>query len=209
MRTRQRTLSLLFAGILVATGGGACSAEPPIVLGGGEYTHYSSAELIAECELIVHGMVESTRVEEWKPTISDNPDPTLNPQAGLSPEELAELPTFVVTVVTVRVIETIKGDVAPGELIEVYQMGGLHKGVRYVEYGTAMMTADRKNGYLLFLNEHPGSPYGLPNPQQALFLVDDNGGLEAVGGELSLPFSSIEHVRAEVAEVEKAAGTTE
>lgn len=205
----QRWATALLAGISVAVSAavGACAikTEPPILLSQPLYPVYTSTELIDESELIVHGTVESTRVEKQTVAGSAGTDATLSPQARLSRNTPGDTPGFVVTIVTVRVVETIKGAAAAGDPIEVVQMGGLYEGVLYVESGTAMMTADRPDGYLLFLDEFPGSPYALPNPQQSLFLVDADGRLEAVGGEISLPFHSIEQVRVDVRAAEKAA----
>lgn len=174
----------------------ACAAGPRVVESHADYRHFATAEeLVAEAELIIHGTVESTRVEEVPRYGSTEGDPARNPQAGLSEEELGDLQGFVVTIAVVRVNETIKGDVAPGDVVEVLQMGGLYDGVLHREHGTTMLSADEKHGYVLFLNNYGGSSYQLPNPQQAMFKVSAESALTPVGDESSLSIRSLSELK--------------
>ena len=53
-----------------------------------DYRHFGTAEeLVAEAELIIHGIVESTRVEEVSRFGATEGDPVRNPQAGLAEKQ--------------------------------------------------------------------------------------------------------------------------
>lgn len=194
MGKRVRSLLAALALALVVA---ACSSGPHIVESYPDYRHFGTAEeLIAEAELIIHGIVESTRVEKVSGFGATAGDPVRNPQAGLAEKQWSDVQGFVVTVAVVRVNETIKGDVAPGDLVDVVQMGGLHDGVLHREHGTTMLSADETHGYVLFLTNYGGSSYQLPNPQQAMFTVSADNALTPVGDDSSLPLGSLSELKA-------------
>lgn len=199
--TRRASLAVLAATLLCAALA-ACSTGPRRVESTSDYQSFgSAAELIAEAELIIHGVVKATRVEE-QPRFAESTDddPARNPPAGTRAEELNRLPGFVVTIATVSVVETFKGPVEAGSEVEVLQMGGRRDGVLYRGKATTMLSTEEKNGYVLFLNSYGGTAYQLPNPRQAMFIVSDDGSLVAVGGDASVPIASLSELRTLVAE---------
>ncbi|MFD7505635.1 hypothetical protein [Streptomyces sp. NPDC059850] len=154
-----------------------------------DYPEYSSLDaVIKNSDVVVKGTVVSSRVEKMLPDAPTGDDPATNPQAGLSPaeakaaKEAAEADPVIVTVSKVKVSQSLAGDVAVGDTIEVSQLGGAYKGVTYQEQGTTHLA---KGGpqYVLMLADHGGkSPYDLVNPEQALYTVASGGTVKAVAG---------------------------
>jgi hypothetical protein len=168
-----------------------------------DYPVYDTAkEIIGTADLIVRGTAIAARVERLYPDVSTNPDPLVNPQAGLSPEELAkwrEDAAVVVTVSTVQVTEVLKGSVHAGDQVEVSQLGGTFDGVTYSEQHTTILPSDGSQFVLLLADHGAGRPFDLLNPEQALYEADGNAPLEAVGEDAPLDNETTAEVKAEVA----------
>jgi hypothetical protein len=164
-----------------------------------DYPAYDTAKQIVQAsELIVRGVTVGQRVEQMRPEISTEGDPAANPQAGLSAEEAERVPPVIVTISTVRVVETIKGSVRPGELVEVSQLGGEFQGTKYAEADTRLLSTTDTAEYVLLLAGHgPGKPYDLLNPAQAMFKVEAGEQLNSVASEGSLGTWTLDELRAE------------
>ncbi|MEV7870058.1 hypothetical protein AB0P17_29110 [Streptomyces sp. NPDC088124] len=165
------------------------SAARDVVAYHADYPAYDSLDaVIEESDLVVKGTVVNSRVERMLPETSADGDPATNPQAGLSPEELAEARAeaeadpVVVTVSTVKVSQVLAGDVSVGDTVEVSQLGGTYKGVTYKERSTTAL-AGRGTEYVLMLADNGArNPYDLLNPEQALYTVGSGGAVKAVSG---------------------------
>ncbi|MGV9989974.1 hypothetical protein [Streptomyces sp. NPDC003374] len=174
------------AGTGAAKGAGSAKAAETVTYSA-DYPDYASLdEVIKKSDVVVEGTVLGSRVERMLPDAPAGDNPATNPQAGLSPaekkqaKEADEENPVVVTVSRVKVTRALAGHVAAGDVIEVSQLGGTYKGVKYQDSGTTLLA---KGGpkYVLMLAAHGrGKPYDLVNPVQALYGVKQDGKVEAV-----------------------------
>ncbi|MFL3868029.1 hypothetical protein ACWEJZ_28295 [Streptomyces bacillaris] len=149
-----------------------------------DYPAYDSIdEVIEESDVIIRGTVVGAQGRELLPEASEGDDPAANPQAGVSPEEAAEVDPVIVTVSTVKVAEVLSGPaggVEAGDTVEVSQLGGTVDGVTYKEEQTTHLVKGTTE-YVLMLADHgPEAPYDLLNPTQALYTVTPGEKVEAV-----------------------------
>ncbi|HLL66636.1 MAG TPA: hypothetical protein VK453_12965 [Micromonosporaceae bacterium] len=160
---------------LLATGSVAACATKTIEYQG-DYPMYESLEAIyAKANLVIEARIGAAeRVQELRPTVTGT-DPEANPQAGAGHPPAAVDDVVVVTVRPVEVVRTFKGDAKPGEVVEVGELGGEYKGVRYAQSGATSLKAGTT--YLLFLEVYPAAPAALLNPTQAQYPVDAAGRL--------------------------------
>ncbi|GGX65091.1 hypothetical protein [Streptomyces anandii] len=199
MTTARRHVLITGTAMLAAFAAVGCSADGTSAKGAGsapaaetvtyhaDYPAYSSLdEVIKKSDVVVEGTVLSSRVEKMLPDAPAGNDPAKNPQAGLSPaeakkaKEAAEADPVIVTVSRVKVSRALSGHVAAGSVIEVSQLGGTYKGVKYRDSDTTLLA---KGGpkYVLMLADHGnGHPYDLVNPVQALYGVKQDGTVKAV-----------------------------
>ncbi|MFJ2213104.1 hypothetical protein ACIQVO_26765 [Streptomyces sp. NPDC101062] len=169
--------------------GSGAGSSADVVAYHADYPAYDSLDaVIGESDLVVRGTVVGSRVEPLLPETSAGGDPATNPQAGLSPKELAqaeaeaEADPVVVTVSTVKVAQVLAGDAVVGDTVEVSQLGGTYKGVTYKERDTTTL-ARGGTEYVLMLADNGGAnPYDLLNPEQALYTVGSGGAVKAVSG---------------------------
>ncbi|MFE9817922.1 hypothetical protein [Streptomyces sp. NBC_00236] len=147
-----------------------------------DYPVYDSLDQVVEkADVIVKGTVVGSSVRELVPETSTDTDPLANPQAGLSEEEAADEDPVVITVSRVKVSEVLSGNVKPGDIVEVSQLGGQRGKVTYKEKHTTALTANGTQ-YVLMLAAHgPAAPYDLLNPEQALYTAGGSGKVEPVG----------------------------
>ncbi|GAA0794752.1 hypothetical protein [Spirilliplanes yamanashiensis] len=170
--------------------------ETETVLTHALYPSYrDSTELLTDADLVIRGVPTAARVEQLFMDPPEGTDPLTNPQAGLPPEEVERIrqdSATVVTVTTVRVTEVVKGTATVGGTVDVSQLGGTFKGVRYREGSTTMLSQGGAE-YVMFLAAHgAGRPYDLLNPQQGLYTVGTGGALNrADGGADSLGVESV------------------
>jgi hypothetical protein len=147
----------------------------------------TATDLVKASDLVVRGVAVANRVETIYPEPVSDPDPQVNPQAGLSEDEARQSRQeagVVVTVTTVRITEALKGSgVAEGDLIELSQLGGTLGDTLYQNVETLLMPLDG-SGYVMFLAAHGDKPYDLLNPEQGL-LKELPGGLLAPVGDLT------------------------
>lgn len=127
----------------------------------GEYPYYPDVQSITQkSDVIVAGAVVTAR-QVQKLTVDKTPDKV-------------EKEAIPYTISTIRVTEVIKGDVSPGDLITVKQLGD------YVKKPEAAL--NEMDGYLkkdssqlLFLCQYEDSPYSPVNPAQGIVEIEENG----------------------------------
>lgn len=141
-----------------------------------DYPSYSSAEeVVSTSTVIVQVEVLSTREEVMYPDVATTGDPEENPQAGLDPDEIDMQGLGVpVTIATVEVLETFKGDVAVGDELEITQSGGTMDGLSYVETSTVLLKDVDAASLVLFLGDL-GDTLAPINPQAGVQAVEPDG----------------------------------
>lgn len=159
-------------GCSVDSTGTRAGFEADAVMYAADYPSYDSVDAIVKgSDIIVRGTVVSSEVRKLHPEVSMDTDPVANPQAGVPPEEAVESDPVVVTISTVKVSQTLSGDVRAGDTIKVSQLGGELDGVMYEEEHTTRLSEGDAQ-YVLMLADHgDGNPYDLLNPEQALYTV--------------------------------------
>ncbi len=194
MRNPRQILSALAIGTAAILLSGGCGGPTPVrtstAVSQADYPSYATADDLArQATLIVEARFsDEPRVEEEFPSdASDITDPQLNPNAGVPEQEQEQVPGIgvVITVHRARVEKVHKGSVAPGDIIEVKELGGTLGGVRY-EYADSEPIATGRS-YLLFLETYPDSPASLLNPLQAKYELDADGNpVSAPGNTITL-----------------------
>ncbi|WP_146211134.1 hypothetical protein [Quadrisphaera granulorum] len=157
-----------------------------------EYHWYSdAAELVADADAVVRvtavGPSRDYEIRPLPPT--DNPNPAVNPQYGMSQEEIDKLPGIAATAITVRVTQVLKGDLAIGDTIEVNQ-------------GTCTdrpLPIGPDTDYVLAVSGQRGAPWGQLNEDQAAWQVDATGGLHPVSPDNELGVRTLDELAAAVA----------
>lgn len=161
-----------------------------------EYPEYESlgelqqgADVVATVEF-----TGESRTYELQPIAPEDPtDPVQNPSYGAPEADGAtpEAPTIVVTAYQARVIDVLSGNLEPGDLIEVKQLGGEADGVTYVAPDEASLSEQQTA--LVFLSAWENEPYSLLSPNDALFPQDRSGVYEP------LPESDVHVIPEEIA----------
>ncbi|MEU4555942.1 hypothetical protein [Micromonospora violae] len=169
--------------LLLVAAVAACSADtdrpdahaPQNVLYRADYPFYTSDDQLFErASLVVQGRVQpASKVVRLVQAAPQG-------QALPAPVEAERREGMVVTVRTVTVSRVFKGDVKPGDVVQVKQLGGKLDGVTYSEeHGVPLLD----NGqYTLFLETYPDQPASLLNPVQGQYLVDAGNGLRSLPG---------------------------
>ena len=127
-----------------------------------DYPHYSTMEsLLKDSDVIIIGQ-----------TVNANKGEKLNINTDKkgSPDEL------VYTVSEVKVTEVIKGNVKPGEVIKIKQLGGTYDNKVYKLEDMEYLVKGKD--YVLFLDSFvdidPNEPYVLLNPTQGYLEIADS-----------------------------------
>ncbi|WP_141131615.1 hypothetical protein [Anaerovirgula multivorans] len=126
-----------------------------------DYPYYPSIDALAEkAAIIIEGTIVDSRVEEI--------DHRMNPSSDTPPSMM------VYTVYTVEVSNSYKGDVEPGETIEIKQIGGEGKTMVYIvgEEDNVNFVENRK--YVMFLRTYENFPASLLNPIQACYSYEED-----------------------------------
>jgi hypothetical protein len=140
-----------------------------------DYPSYATADQLFErATVVVQGRVESDK--KVVRLVQAAPQGQALPAAV----DAERREGMVVTVRTVTVSRVFKGNVKPGDIVKVKQLGGKLDGVTYSEeHGVPLVD----NGqYTLFLETYPDQPASLLNPVQGQYLVDAGNGLHALPG---------------------------
>ena len=154
-----------------------------------EYHWYAGpAELVWQADAVVRvtapGPSRDYEIRPDPPT--DDPNPAVNPQYGMTQEEVDAIPGIPATAITVRVTQVLKGDLAVGEEFEVHQ-------------GTCTdrpLPTGPGTDYVLALSGHDGRPWGQLNEDQAAWQVDATGGLHPVSPDNDLTVATLEELGA-------------
>ena len=154
--------------LLSACGGSTSQAEYHM-----DYPSYASvSEMCRAASLVVVAEPVGATVLPVNILASDQGDsPEENPALGTTSDPKDSL--AVETVASFQVREVIQGDrVLVGDVVAVWQPGGLYEGVDYLADQYSMKAGE---AYLLFLQEFPGVPANLLNPAQAGFALSPDG----------------------------------
>ena len=155
-----------------------------------DYPRYDDAtHLVARADVIIRGTATASRDYDSYPMTSTETDPAINPQAGVPPEEVAQIPPIPATALTVRVTEVIKGDVEQGEVLEVNQN----------QCTARPLPTGPGTDYVLVLSAYgPGVPLSQLNDDQAAWQVASGGDLVPVSPGNDLGVDSISDLVAAV-----------
>ncbi|SNS83000.1 hypothetical protein SAMN05446037_10235 [Anaerovirgula multivorans] len=141
-----------------------------------DYPYYPSIDALAErATTVIEGTIVDSRVEEIDDRtkvdlgVEGEIDDRMNPSKDTPPS------IRVYTVYTVKVSNTYKGDVKPGETIEVKQIGGESKTMVYkVENEEDNVKFVEGKKYVMFLSTYENSPATLLNPIQACYSYEED-----------------------------------
>ncbi|MEV1318065.1 hypothetical protein AB0J14_18520 [Micromonospora arborensis] len=170
--------ALLMAAALAACSAGTDHADAhhlDNVLYRADYPSYATAdELFERASVVVQGRIDSS--EQVLRVVQAAPQG----QALPAPVEAERREGMVVTVRTIKVARVFKGNVKPGDVVQVKQLGGKLDGVTYTEeHGVPL----QKNGqYMLFLETYSDQPASLLNPVQAQYPVESGEVLRSLPG---------------------------
>ena len=154
----KRTVTGLMMGVLLS----ACSV--PSAEMSADYPAYESLEeAVGASDAVIHGRYLSFKEVEMLPEINPTGgDATTNPYYGVDPATVDTSGMGVPTTVSsVEVVEVIAGDLRPGMVIEIRQMG--NRDIR--ETSTVLLREAGATDFLLLLVENSDGVYSLINPQ--------------------------------------------
>lgn len=177
--------ALVLAGCTTANSGQSSASPQEATEIQADFPEVASAEEAVEiAENIVLAKVVSSHEEVLYPDAEGPDDPTTNPQAGLDPSEvdLDEL-GVPITVTTVEVLESLKGDYAVGQQIDITQIGGKMGEEEYYESSTVLLDQARGDDFVLFLTQ-TGDVVEPITPQLGIQSLEGNT-LKAVTSESS------------------------
>ena len=149
----------------------------------GDWPYYGSpSAAMGAADVVVTAMYIDSRTATIYPLPSDSTDPVLNPQAGI---ELSQGPKEVgldVVISRVAVLTSLKGELEVGRVIEVTQPGTTFLGISYPAAGATFIgdiaqeanVSGAESSILLLLSQHPDSSYSPINPDEGVFLIQDN-----------------------------------
>lgn len=161
-----------------------------------DFPRYSTIEdLTKKADLVISGTILSSTVKELNDLITTNSqDEKLNPNSN--PPSSSNIYN-VYTVYTIKVNDSYKGNVQPGDTIEVKVRGGEINDKNYIYEDGAKFIKNKK--YLMFLASFPNSPAMLLNPIQASYTdsEDEKGNFKSVNikNDLKLPSKYLEQIR--------------
>jgi hypothetical protein len=160
-----------------------------------DYPGYETGkDLFTQATAVVEGRVSTqARTEKMTPVApADLTDPEQNPQYGAPAGAQAEEPgPVVITVRTVEIVKVFKGDLKPGDTVEIKELGGQVDGVSYVEHEATPLVKEKT--YALFLQTYPNAPASLLNSQQGKYLVTGASGYASMpGNKITLSRTALE-----------------
>lgn len=183
----KRTVTGLMMGVLL----GACSV--PSAEMSADYPAYESLEeAVGASDAVIHGRYLSFKEVEMLPEINPTEgDATTNPYYGVDPATVDTSGMGVPTTVSsVEVVEVIAGDLRPGMVIEIRQMG--NRDIR--ETSTVLLREAGATDFLLLLVENSDGVYSLINPQSGAWRMTgdqlvESDELKPLGDALFTPFT--------------------
>lgn len=170
---------------------GACSV--PSAEMSADYPAYESLEeAVGASDAVIHGRYLSFKEVEMLPEINPTEgDATTNPYYGVDPATVDTSGMGVPTTVSsVEVVEVIAGDLRPGMVIEIRQMG--NRDIR--ETSTVLLLEAGATDFLLLLVENSDGVYSLINPQSGAWRMTgdqlvESDELKPLGDALFTPFT--------------------
>lgn len=168
-----------------------------------DYPSYGNvSEIAAAGDVIVQGEVLGSHAGILYPSSDDSTDETANPQGGLADDETGrarEEGAVPVTISSVRVIDVLKGDAEPGDVIQVSQPGGSGDGGQTAEGDAPRLGSIAAESLILVLAAHDDAPFDLLNPTEAVFTVDSSGKVTSLSSANGFEVSSLEDLKKAVA----------
>jgi hypothetical protein len=166
--------TILCVGVIITSFG--CSTEKAnigqnekltVVVSTDSPKYSSIEELSKKANTVIEGTILSSKVEELNDVITTNiQDPKQNP-GGATPTS-----KNVYTVYTVKVSNSYKGSVQPGNTIEIKQLGGESNNKTYILEDGIKFVANKK--YVMFLETYKNSPASLLNSIQSCYIHEDS-----------------------------------
>ncbi len=170
-----------------------------------DYPYYPNLDALTEkADLIIEGTVLDSRIEEIDTRVKINEkDEILNPGG----DEVFS-PVFIYTVYTIKVSDSYKGNVKPGETIEIKQLGGEGETVYIKDVGEVYIENVEENvkfvknkKYILFLSAYESIYPSLLNPIQSAYyaIADSNVEKEPISvnakNELMLTIEDLQEIK--------------
>lgn len=184
-------LTLVCCGVMISSIGcasqnvGAEQKEKTTVQIYASYPYYTSIDHLSErADLIIEGIIMGSSVEEID--ISSKKRDTKSVKD-------------IYTVYKIKVTQCYKGDVQPGEIVEIKQLGGETETIRYVCEDHAKFSVNNK--YIMFLETYENFPASLLNPIQSSYgIVSDALDKEMIistsdKNDLTLTMSDLEIIK--------------
>lgn len=173
-------LALVTLGVLAACGTAPDDARvtETVTMMVDHVVYMTAGELSDAADTVVRGVVRASEAEHVRlvPDTSGD-DPQVNPQAGLSDDEiaahLARPDGYVATVHSLEVTEVLRGEVEVGATVTVRQTGGTLGGVTFAVPGAEQMSVGHE--YLLVTTAGTGGRLELVSPEQSVFTVGADG----------------------------------
>jgi len=133
-----------------------------------DYPHYSSIGILAEkADLVIEGTIIDSRVEEIDTRIRTNiENEQLNPGGEIPSSK------HIYTVYTIKISNSYKGNVKPGDTIEVKQIGGETETIVYTVEGSVKLASNEK--YVMFLSTCENTPPSFLNSTQSSYFITDS-----------------------------------
>ncbi|MBD3943753.1 hypothetical protein IF188_18835 [Microbacterium sp. NEAU-LLC] len=183
-----RVAAATFAAGLLAAVLAGCAAEPAATSASDMKTYASTAELLADADLVVEVTVGGSRPDVLLPSDVESDDPRLNPSAGMpaadeAAEDAASIPITVYDTVVERVHA---GDAVVGAHLEVKQMRG--------GQGSESDDVPLEEGstYLLFLATYDDSSASILGGSAGQFVRDGDAYIsQYTAGRLELDLDSL------------------
>ncbi|WP_288920299.1 hypothetical protein [uncultured Bifidobacterium sp.] len=167
-----------------------------------DYPVYASvSDSVSASDIIITGVpLNSREVIEYPRIDFETGTEESNPQRGLTWENIDIEAMSVPHIVTeFQVTDSIKGDVLPGTVINVTQVGGTVDGIKIREKNTIpLQEVDTTHGkqLLLLLNKHEDGTFDPINPTEGVLSVHSDGSVhplrtqikadEAIGATLDV-----------------------
>lgn len=149
---------------------GCTTSTPPTYMEAFYPPIHGVTEVIERSDLAAAVEVLGSREDIVHPEVSFEGDPSTNPQAGLTEDDIDQQ-GVPVTITDVRVIECLMGDCEAGETLSVQQMGGRMDGIEYIEVNSLLLEDATSDQLVLFLSDSAGV-YSLVHPTAGLQALD-------------------------------------
>ncbi len=148
-----------------------------------------TAGLVENADAIVRGRATASRDYEMRPDVSIGTDPATNPQYGVPQEEIDAIPGIPSTALTFTITEVIKGDLAPGQVIEVNQNTCTSR----------PLPVGEDTDYVLALSNYgPSIPLSQINDTQAAWQASGEQTLTPVNADNDLDVATVDDLSAAV-----------